>query len=84
MNKAYKNHDCVHSVPIKKLPLPTFRQILKASRAEWRNSTPRFASLPERENKNIKYFTQWEWNPQPVTFTVARPCIATGYIPYYY
>ena len=33
------------------------RRILEAFRVEWCNSTPRFASLPERENKNIKYFT---------------------------
>ena len=36
--------------------LPTFRWILKALRIEWRDSTLRFDSTPERRNKNIKYF----------------------------
>ena len=37
-------------------------EILTALRVEWRNSTPRFALLPERGNKNIKYliFLKWE------------------------
>ena len=29
------------------------RQILEALHAEWRNSTPRFSSAPERRNGNI-------------------------------
>ena len=45
-----------NSVPIKTLPFPTFRQILKALCAELRNYTPHYASLPERGNENINYF----------------------------
>ena len=39
-----------HYVPIKTLPLPTFRQILRTLRVEWRNSTLRFASLHKKHN----------------------------------
>ena len=35
--------------------VPIFRRIPEAFRVEWQNSTPRFASTPERRNKNIKY-----------------------------
>ena len=40
-------------------PVPYFPRILEALRVEWRNSTPRFASTPQRRNENInvnKYF----------------------------
>ena len=33
--------------------VPTFCRTLEELRVEWRNSTPRFASLPERGNENI-------------------------------
>ena len=45
-----------HSVPIKTVPFPTFRRILELLRDEVRNSTPCFASLPERGNENVKYY----------------------------
>ena len=47
---------CLDSVPFKTLQLPTLRGILDGLRVEWRNSLPRFASLPDRVNENIKYF----------------------------
>ena len=40
----------------------TFRQSLEAMRFKWQNSTPRFASTPERRNENIKYFISWNEN----------------------
>ena len=52
---------------------PTFRRVLEALRIEWRNSTPCFASVPERRNENInlsKYFIECVLYPQPVGFTV--------------
>ena len=36
------------SVPIRTLPFQAFRRIPEAMRDEWRNSTPRFTSLPKR------------------------------------
>ena len=39
-------------VPIVKT-LPTFLRVLEALRVGWWNSTPRFASKPERRNENI-------------------------------
>ena len=38
---------------VKRLASPTFRRILETFRVEWRNSTPRFSSTPERRNKTI-------------------------------
>ena len=45
-----------HSVLIRTLWLHSFRWILEALRVEWWYLTPCFASLPERENENIKWF----------------------------
>ena len=45
-----------HIVFIKTFPLPTFCQIQEALRVEWRNSAPRYASVAERKNENIKYW----------------------------
>ena len=75
------------------LPFHTFCRILEVLLVEWRNSTPYFASLPERGNLNIKYINilalvapvDWDFNPQPVAFTVARlcPCAMTDlFLPY--
>ena len=36
-----------HSIPIKTLPSPTFHQVLKALRIEWRNWETLFTSLPK-------------------------------------
>ena len=35
-----------------------FRRILEALSVEWRNSTPRFASTPERRNRNYQHYNQ--------------------------
>ena len=40
---------------VKTFLFPNFHRILEALRAEWRNTTPRFISLPEQENEYIKY-----------------------------
>ena len=45
-----------HSIPIKILSFPIFHLIFEALRIEWRNPTPRFASLTGRGNQNIKHF----------------------------
>ena len=34
------------------LKMPIVHRILEAMRAEWWHSTPRFASLPDREDEN--------------------------------
>ena len=53
-----------YCVPIKTVPFFSFLWILSIefnsstsiTSMKWRNSTPHFASLPERGNENIKYF----------------------------
>ena len=64
-------------------------RILEALRVESQNSTPRFASTPERRNGNINFkyifhLLEWGSNPQPVDFTVtfraAAPRLASGYL----
>ena len=44
-----------HYVPIKTLPVSTFRRILETLLVEWRNSTPCFASFPEGKYENTEY-----------------------------
>ena len=38
------------------MKLPTFRSFFETMRIEWRNLTPCFVFLPERENKNNSLF----------------------------
>ena len=42
------------SVPI--IPHIIPHRIVEVLYVEWRNSTPRFSPIPQRENENIKYF----------------------------
>ena len=63
-----------------------FRRILEALRAEWRNSTPRFASTPERRNKDINLNTYFissigiESTTSGVYSYTMYPCATTGLI----
>ena len=75
-NSAESGGQCLNT----KFPLPT---LLNAGYSvEWRNSTPRFASTPERRNGNInlnKIFLEWGSNPQPAASAVTlRPCATTS------
>ena len=48
--RGIERTQCLHT------SLLTSRRILVVLFVEWRNSTPRFASTPERRHENVKYF----------------------------
>ena len=59
-----------HSVPIKPVSLSTFHFILETLLVDTQSPTPRFDSLPERGNENIKCFIQPRLGIQPTTCCV--------------
>ena len=63
-------------LPNKILQLSTFRRILDPLRVAERNSAPRFASLPERGNENIKYFYLPSGNRTDNRPVYSRCCVA--------
>ena len=53
VSRTQQGRQRVPSVKTLRSPLSAFRRVLDALRVEWRNSTPRFASTPERRNDNL-------------------------------
>ena len=73
-HQVYLRHS---SVPTKTLPFLNFLRIPKPLSVECRNSTSRFALLPERGNENIKYFISSSGNRTHPGAVLSYVCTST-------
>ena len=64
-NLGAKCEDISIKMELSSVQIPNFRRFLEALRVEWRNPTPRYTSLSERKNENIKYFISTYRNKIP-------------------